>query len=86
MPPPRSRRSSRRSATAWRGALWIWSEADTRRYFLAGGGAEGDFAAHFARALASRERIVRGLDDATYHGIAGGAFYLVSGRKSRGRV
>ena len=32
--------------------------------FLAGGGAEDDFAAHFARALASRERIVRGLDDA----------------------
>ena len=66
--------------------LWIWSEADTRRYFLAGGGAEADFAAHFARALASRERIVRGLDDGTYHGIAGGAFYLVAGRKSRGRV
>ena len=45
--------------------LWIWSEADTRRYFLAGGGAAADFAARFARALASRERIVRGLDDAT---------------------
>ena len=61
--------------------LWNWSEADARRYFLAGGGAEADFAAHFARALASAERIVRGMDDATYHGIFGGAFYLVSGRK-----
>jgi len=66
--------------------LWIWSEADTRRYFLASGGAESDFAAQFARALASRERIVRGLEDASYHGISGGAFYLVSGRKSRGRA
>jgi SAM-dependent methyltransferase len=66
--------------------LWIWSEADTRRYFLASGGAETDFAAQFARALASRERIVRGLEDASYHGISGGAFYLVSGRKSRGRA
>ena len=40
-----------------------------------------DFAVHFARGLASRENIVRGLDDATYHGIIGGAFYLVAGRK-----
>ena len=29
------------------------------------------------------ENIVRGMDDATYHGIVGGAFYLVSGRKRR---
>jgi len=61
--------------------LWNWSEADARRLFLAGGGSAEDFAAHFARGLASRERIVRGLDDATYHGIIGGAFYLVAGRK-----
>lgn len=61
--------------------LWNWSEADTRRLYLAGGGIEGAFAVHFARAVASRESIVRGLDDATYHGIIGGAFYLVAGRK-----
>jgi hypothetical protein len=35
----------------------------------------------FARGLASRENIVRGLNDATYHGIIGGEFYLVAGRK-----
>ncbi len=61
--------------------FWNWSEADTRRLFLAGGGAEDAFAVHFARGLASREKIVRGLDDASYHGIIGGAFYLVAGRK-----
>jgi SAM-dependent methyltransferase len=61
--------------------LWNWSEADARRLFVAGGGSEADFAAHFARGLASRERIVSGLDDRTYHGIIGGAFYLVAGRK-----
>jgi SAM-dependent methyltransferase len=61
--------------------LWNWSEDDARRLFRAGGGAERDFAAHFARGLASRESIVRGLDDATFHGIIGGAFYLVAGRK-----
>jgi SAM-dependent methyltransferase len=66
--------------------LWYWREADTRRYFIAGGGGDADFAAHFARALASSERIVRGVDDATYHGILGGAFYLVSGRKSTPRA
>jgi SAM-dependent methyltransferase len=62
--------------------FWIWSEADTRRFFVAGGGAAPAFEAHFARAMASRENVVRGLDDATYHGIVGGAFYLVSGRKN----
>jgi SAM-dependent methyltransferase len=64
-----------------RRGIWNWSEAETRRYWMAGGGSEGDFARHFARGLASRANIVRGLDDATYHGIIGGAFYLVSGRK-----
>jgi hypothetical protein len=63
--------------------LWNFGEGDARRYFLAGGGSEGSFRAHFARALASRQNIVRGLHDATYHGIVGGAFYLVAGRKPR---
>ena len=62
--------------------FWNWSEADTRRLFLAGGGSADAFAVHYARGLASRENIVRGLDDATYHGIVGGAFYLVAGRKA----
>jgi len=62
---------------------WNWREAETRRLFLAGGGSEADFAAHFARGLASRENIVRGLDNAAYHGIIGGQFYLVAGRKPR---
>jgi len=61
--------------------LWNWGEADARRFFLAGGGAAEAFAVHFARGLASRENIVRGLDDCTYHGIVGGEFYLVAGRK-----
>jgi SAM-dependent methyltransferase len=61
--------------------FWNWSEADARRLFLAGGGSQSDFAVHFARGLAARESIVRGLDDATYHGIVGGEFYLVAGRK-----
>lgn len=62
--------------------LWNWSEADARRFFLAGGGRKASFAVHFARAITSREDIVHGLDDGTYHGIVGGDFYLVAGRKS----
>jgi len=58
------------------------SEADTRRLYLAGGGLEHDFAVHFARALASLERIVHGLNDSTYHGVSGGAFFFVAGRKT----
>jgi SAM-dependent methyltransferase len=61
---------------------WNWSEEDTRRFFLAGGGGAPTFDAHFARAMASREAIVRGVDDGTYHGTMGGAFYLVAGRKN----
>ena len=57
------------------------SEAEARRLFLAGGGSEGSFAVHFARGMASLENIVRGLNEGTYHGIIGGAFYLVAGRK-----
>jgi len=63
--------------------LWNWSEADARRLYLAGGGSEDTFLVHFALAIASRERIVHGLDDSTYHGIIGGEFYLVAGRKER---
>lgn len=61
--------------------MWNWSEADARRLYLAGGGTEGDFARHFALALTSRENILRGVDDGSYHGIIGGEFYLVAGRK-----
>jgi SAM-dependent methyltransferase len=63
--------------------IWIWGEAETRRFFLAGGGSESTFDAHFARALGSREKIVHGLDDGSYHGILGGPFYLVAGRKKK---
>lgn len=60
---------------------WNWTEAETRRLYLAGGGHEPDFAALFSNALAARQNIVRGLDAGTYHGVIGGEFYLVSGRK-----
>lgn len=61
--------------------FWIWSEAETRRYFLAGGGAEREFDGLFERALAAGRRTERALDAGAYHGIFGGAFFLIGGRK-----
>jgi SAM-dependent methyltransferase len=61
--------------------LWNWSEAEARRLYLAGGGDSAQFASLFGRAFESREKIVRGLDDRSFHGIIGGEFYLVAGRK-----
>lgn len=64
--------------------VWNWTEEDARRLFLAGGGAPAAFARHYGRALAARARIVQGIEAGTYHGIVGGAFYVVSGRKPAG--
>lgn len=58
-----------------------WSEVESRRYFLAGGGAEAEFAAHFEREVTTVERMLRAVEDGRYHGILGGPFYLVGGRK-----
>jgi len=63
---------------------WNWDEAETRRYFLAGDGAEGAFLGHYARGLAARRNIVRGLGEGTYDAVAGGALFLISGRKPAG--
>lgn len=64
--------------------VWGWGELDTRRFFLAGGGAESDFAAIFERALETRQRILRAIEGGTYYGTGGGGFYVVAGRKAAG--
>lgn len=61
--------------------LALWNEVETRRFFLAGGGSEARFPDMFTRALASSEKVVGGIDAGTYHGVVGGPFFLVSGRK-----
>lgn len=61
--------------------FWNWSEAETRRYFLAGGGSERDFAAYFARGLAARQKIIEAVDAGTYHAVSGGGFFFSAGRK-----
>lgn len=61
--------------------FWNWSEAETRRFFLAGGGTEREFALQFARGLAARQKVIEGVDAGTYHSVYGGGFFLSSGRK-----
>lgn len=59
-----------------------WDRATAEKYFLAGGGTPRDFEAAWR---VERERVtaIAGmLRKRTYYACAGGAFYLVSGRKS----
>jgi len=61
--------------------FWCWGEAETRRYFLAGGGSEGDFERLWKRALAGSHEIAAALRAGTEHQAGGNVGYLVSGRK-----
>lgn len=61
--------------------LWNWTEGETRRYYLAGGGKESDFAAAFTHGVTARRRIVEAIDAGTFHGMSGGSFFLIAGRK-----
>ena len=59
----------------------IWSLADTRRYFLAGGGAAQDFDGCWAAALAERRRRVQAIAEGSFAMAGGKVGYLISGRK-----
>jgi SAM-dependent methyltransferase len=61
--------------------FWIWSHGDTRRYFLAGGGADGEFDALWLTAAGGKERFEKAFAERTY--ASGGATigYLIAGRK-----
>jgi SAM-dependent methyltransferase len=61
--------------------FWIWSRAETLRYFVAGGGREVDFAALWATAIASQRRALGAIKAGAYAKAGGGVTYLVSGRK-----
>ncbi len=61
---------------------WIWDQATTRRYFLAGGGSERDFLQRWSQAMAQRRRLADALRAQTYSCAGGGLFYLVWGRRA----
>lgn len=68
-------------ADAARRQFWIWSEADTRRFFLAGGGLPHDFDALWAAALEQRNTAAAAVSAKTYQAAGGSVCYCVSGRK-----
>ncbi len=61
--------------------FWIWSRADTLRYFLAGGGREAEFDALWALAVGGKDAFDKAIAERSYAGAGGGIGYLVAGRK-----
>jgi SAM-dependent methyltransferase len=62
-------------------SFWIWSEEETRAYFLAGGGEAGAFVGHWGRAMRLRDLCAQALSEGRYSSGGGAVCYLVSGRK-----
>jgi hypothetical protein len=61
--------------------FWVWNREDTHRYFLAGGGREGEFDALWSVAIGSEGKFDKAIAEGTYAGAGGGISYLVAGRK-----
>lgn len=75
-------RAEIRQMRDWTGReFWVWSKADTRRYFLAGGGLASEFERLWNLVMRHQRDILAGIDAGTYHCAGGGVTYLVSGRK-----
>lgn len=64
-------------------SFWVWSQEETRSYFLAGGGDEASFVIHWRRAMASRTAAARALVAGTHASTDGSVCYLISGRKKK---
>ena len=61
--------------------FWIWSRADTHRYFLAGEGLDEEFDALWSIAVGESAEFDRAIADRSYAAAGGTIGYLVSGRK-----
>jgi len=61
--------------------FWIWSRADTHRYFLAGGGRADEFDALWAVATCGEAKFDQAIAARTYAGSGAGISYLIAGRK-----
>jgi SAM-dependent methyltransferase len=61
--------------------FWVWSRADTQRYFLAGGGHETEFDQLWSIAMGDSEKLKKALSDRTYSNSGAAIQYVVAGRK-----
>jgi hypothetical protein len=63
--------------------FWLWSREDTHRYFLAGGGREGDFDALWSVAIGSDRKFDQAIAERTY---ARGRRYQLSCCRQKARA
>jgi SAM-dependent methyltransferase len=61
--------------------FWIWSRADTLRYFLAGGGDQTKFDALWAVAIGDRARFKQMVREQSFNSPGGFLSYIIAGRK-----
>lgn len=61
--------------------FWIWSRADTLRYFLAGCGRPDEFDALWSIATSGDDRFDRAIAARSYAGTGAGISYLIAGKK-----
>jgi len=62
--------------------IWMWPRAQTRRYFVAGGGPPDDFDRLWTALFAERRRVLRAIADGRYVSAGGSLSYLAWGRKA----
>lgn len=60
---------------------YIWREEESRRYYLAGGGTDAEFAEFWLWAMGDNARLKEAIEQGRYHAAGGSTTYLVSGRK-----
>ena len=66
--------------------FWIWSRADSLRYFLAGGGIAAEFDALWASVTRDSQRFETAIAERTYAQSGASLNYLIAGRKTGGRA
>lgn len=63
--------------------ILLWGKAETKRYFLAGGGAVADFEPRWKFLQQRWRRCLKAIDNKTYATAGANVLYLISGRKSK---
>ena len=63
---------------------WMWDRTTTLRYFIAGGGLDGEFELGWQMILAFQRRVAAAIAEKRYAGAGSGTNYLIRGRKPLG--
>ena len=60
---------------------WMWDRATTLRYFVAGGGQDGEFESGWLRILAFQRRVVSAISSGRHASAGSQSTYIIRGRK-----